>query len=140
MRIKLTDKITTYAPQGLRAMFPNGCQWLGTVVVDDGRRGALMLSLSGQYIMVQSYKRTTVLVAERVAEALAEAMTREAPKPRQPGGPVGRPPEHGERMLQRMVSLTPAMVTEAQRIGQGNISAGVRAMVADHMERSRVQN
>lgn len=132
MRIKLTDKISSYAPKALRDLFLGNCQWLGTVVVDDGRRGALMLTADGNYVMVQSHKRTTTLPPDQVAAALAEAMM---PKGAQSTRGVGRPAEHGEPMLHRMVSLPAAAIEHARKVGAGNLSAGIRLMVLDHMAR-----
>lgn len=132
MHVKLTDKITTYAPQSLRQRFHPRCQWLGTVVVNDGRRGALMLSPEGCYVMVRSYNRTTELVAEQVAQAIAEALSAQPPPQKRPPGR----PAPVEPLIPFGSKLPAAMLAHARKVGGGNLSAGIRAIVADHMGRN----
>jgi hypothetical protein len=45
---------------------------------------------------------------------------------------AGRPPLLGERLERVMVRLTPAMIERLKRLGNGNVSAGLRALMERH--------
>lgn len=96
------------------ARFMPSCQWLGTVT-DSGQTGTLMLTAEGRYCIVQRGE-ARALDADAVAIALAEAMSRSP----------GRPVSAEGRMSMYSVNLSTSDVERARKLGEGNLSAGLR--------------
>lgn len=120
MRITLSSDGNRYINRRSRGRFAPWMQWLGLVVAD-GVEGALAFNADTcKYIRFLSEDQGLILNTERVLEAL-EVATRAKP---------GRPPmQTGRPVRNYAITMPDADADYARKLGDGNLSAGIRLCI-----------
>ena len=126
MQVKLNSKGFKFMPSAYRT--GRACSWIGTAITDDGIEGALAFNdLSQNYVQFTSPNESIQLDNAQVIAAITEhqnyLLTGKKPK--------GRPLLHGERVHPHQIMLTLTQASDIKDIGDGNLSEGVRRLLAN---------
>ena len=103
------------------------CTWLGTVTDDEGTEGALAFNLLTQNYVQFINPRKSVTLDNALVIACISAVQEEALTGKRP---QGRPLMHGERLHAYQVMLSLGQVSDLRDIGEGNLSLGIRMVLA----------